>query len=122
VLPPAAVTVQANGQSYECLSGVFYQASYTGQISYQVVQAPIGATVHSLPAGAQQQVIGGAAYFNYGTTGSAHFTAGTRRSTWSCKTRWCERAPSFPWAWDKSPERRGIHAALDFWWSRREDP
>jgi hypothetical protein len=80
-LPPAAITVQANGQSYEYLSGVFYQAGYgpNGQLTYQVVQAPLGATVYSLPQGVKPNNVGGAAYYNYGSTWF-RLLAGTRPS------------------------------------------
>jgi hypothetical protein len=69
-LPPAAVSVQANGQGYEYLNGIFYQASYgsSGQVSYPVVQAPLGATVSSLPQGVKPNEINGAAYYDYGST------------------------------------------------------
>jgi hypothetical protein len=79
-LPAAAVTVQANGESYEYLSGVFYQASYNSndQISYQVVQAPLGATVSTLPQGIKANKVNGAAYYNYGTTWFRAYYSGSQ--------------------------------------------
>ena len=70
--------MQANGQSYEYLNGVFYQSAYTpsGQISYQVVQAPLAATVYSLPQGAQRQIVNGSAYYSYGSTWFQAFYSG----------------------------------------------
>jgi hypothetical protein len=77
-LPPAAVAVQANGQTYEYLNGIFYQGSYTpsGQYGYTVVQAPQGATVYSLPQGAQSQLVAGAKYYTYGSTWFRAFYSG----------------------------------------------
>ena len=38
--------------------------------------APIGANVYSLPQGAQQQVVGGAAYYTYGSSWFRAFYSG----------------------------------------------
>jgi hypothetical protein len=75
-----AVGVQANGQQYEYLSGVFYQESFTpsGQVNYVVVQAPLGATVYSLPQGAHSQVVQGAAYYTYGNTWFRAYYSGSQ--------------------------------------------
>ena len=69
-LPSSAVTLQANGRSYEYLNGVFYREGRTssGEISYQVVEAPLGATVQALPQGVKPNKVKGAAYYNYGST------------------------------------------------------
>src|SRR5262249_4324431 len=77
--PPAAVPVQAGGQSYEYLNGIFYQAVPTpsGQ-SYQVVQAPNGATVFSVPQGAQRKLVNGSAYYSYGSTWFQAFYSGNQ--------------------------------------------
>jgi len=67
---PRRLTVQANGQSYEYLNGVFYHASYgpSGQLSHSVVQALLGATLASLPQGVKPNKVNGAAFYNYGST------------------------------------------------------
>ena len=43
-----------------------------------VVHAPVGATVYSLPQGAQQQVVSGAAYYTYGNTWFRAFYSGSQ--------------------------------------------
>jgi hypothetical protein len=40
------------------------------------VQAPIGATVYSLPKGVKPNKVGGAAYYNYGSTWFRAFYSG----------------------------------------------
>jgi hypothetical protein len=94
VLPPSAVTVQANGQSYEYLNGVFYQAGYgpSGQISYTVVQAPMGATVYSSRRAPSRTMSAARPTTTTGAPGSGPTTAGARPSTWWFRTRWSELA------------------------------
>lgn len=62
--------VQSGGQSYEYLNGLFYQTGpgSDGQVSYQVVQAPLGVTVQALPQGVKPNTVNGAAYYDYGGT------------------------------------------------------
>ena len=71
--------MQANGQSYEYLNGIFYQASQSGgQVQYTVVQAPLGATVASLPQGTKPNKINGAAFYNYGSTWFRAYYSGSQ--------------------------------------------
>jgi hypothetical protein len=50
-------------QPYYFGGGSFYVASGSG---YSLVDAPFGAVVSQLPAGAQQQVVNGYTYANFG--------------------------------------------------------
>lgn len=58
-LPLGFVALSVGAASYYYADGFFYSTAPGG---YQVVSAPIGATVASLPYGAEQQVINGNTY------------------------------------------------------------
>jgi len=68
--PPAqATTVTVTNTSYYYDSGSFYtKAMHEGQVVYQVVDAPVGAVVPTLPAGCTSVNKGGTAYSQCGTT------------------------------------------------------
>lgn len=58
-LPLGFIALSVGAASYYYADGFFYSPAPGG---YQVVSAPIGATVASLPYGAEQQVINGNTY------------------------------------------------------------
>ena len=68
--PPAqAKTVTVTNTTYYYDSGAFYtKAMHEGQVVYQVVDAPVGAVVQTLPAGCTSVNKGGTAYSQCGTT------------------------------------------------------
>ena len=55
----------AYGATFYYLNGTFYQPNGTG---YQIVTAPIGANVYTLPNGAYSSNISGTIYYVYGST------------------------------------------------------
>ena len=58
-----------SGSSYMYADGAYYeQVMYGGQVSYQVVPAPAGAIITTLPGGCTTVVRNGASYSQCGTT------------------------------------------------------
>ncbi len=67
--PAASVTVVTAGTPYMYADGAYYeQVMYGGEVSYRVVQAPVGAIITTLPAGCTATVIGGVAVSQCGPT------------------------------------------------------
>src|SRR6185503_3088051 len=68
--PPAThVTVIAGGANYMYADGAYYeQVMYGGEVTYRVVQAPVGAIITTLPGGCSSTVVGGVAVSQCGTT------------------------------------------------------
>jgi hypothetical protein len=68
--PPAThVTVVAGGTNYMYADGAYYeQVMYGGEVTYRVVQAPVGAIITTLPGGCSSTVVGGVAVSQCGTT------------------------------------------------------
>ena len=67
--PTTHVTVVAGGTNYMYADGAYYQqVMYGGEVTYQVVQAPVGAVITTLPGGCSSTVVGGVAVSQCGTT------------------------------------------------------
>ena len=67
--PTASVTVVTGGTNYMYYSGAYYQqVYYGGQVSYQVVTAPAGAIITTLPAGCTTTIMGGVSVQQCGPT------------------------------------------------------
>jgi len=68
--PPAqAAPVTVTNNTYYYDSGAFYtKAMHEGEVVYQVVEAPAGAVVPTLPSGCTSVNKGGTAYSQCGTT------------------------------------------------------
>jgi hypothetical protein len=67
--PTSSVTVVTGGTPYMYADGAYYeQVMYGGEVSYRVVQAPVGAVITTLPAGCTATVMGGVAVSQCGTT------------------------------------------------------
>jgi Family of unknown function (DUF6515) len=67
--PTAATTVVVSGTSYYYHDGAYYQqVMYSGQPSYQVVAAPAGAIITTLPAGCTSVRRGNVTYSQCGST------------------------------------------------------
>jgi len=60
VLPPGAETIVAGGRVYYYAAGIFYAPHPNG---FQVVLAPLGVTVSSLPLDAARVTLNGRFYF-----------------------------------------------------------
>ncbi len=75
--PTTSVTVVASGTNYMYADGAYYeQVMYGGQVSYQVVTAPAGAIITTLPAGCTTTIVNnvsvqqcGATYYRRVSTG-----------------------------------------------------
>ena len=67
--PAAAVTINVESSSYYYSDGVYYTRVMSGgDVSYQVVAAPAGAIIATLPAGCKSVHVGNVAYSQCGTT------------------------------------------------------
>jgi hypothetical protein len=67
--PAAAVPMTLAGSSYYYHDGVYYtRVMSSGEVAYQVVEAPAGAIISSLPAGCTTVNVGGMPYSKCGTT------------------------------------------------------
>jgi hypothetical protein len=67
--PTTHVTVVTGGTSYMYADGSYYQqVMYQGQVSYQVVTAPAGAIITTLPAGCTTTVMNNVSVQQCGTT------------------------------------------------------
>jgi hypothetical protein len=67
--PTTHVTVVSGGTSYMYADGAYYQqVFYQGQVSYQVVTAPAGVIITTLPAGCTTTVMNGVSVQHCGTT------------------------------------------------------
>ena len=67
--PAAAVTISVGGSSYWYGDGVYYTRVISGgPVSYQVVTAPVGAMITTLPASCTAVRVGGVAYSQCGPT------------------------------------------------------
>jgi hypothetical protein len=65
VLATTAIVISVSNQQYHYDQGVYYAPTSGG---YTVVPAPVGATVPSLPSGAETVVVDGTTYYYYGGT------------------------------------------------------
>ena len=67
--PAAAVTINVEGSSYYYSDGAYYTRVMSGgDVSYQVVAAPPGAIIATLPGGCKSVHVGNVAYSQCGTT------------------------------------------------------
>jgi hypothetical protein len=67
--PTASVTVVTGGTNYMYADGAYYeQVLYGGEVSYQVVPAPAGAIITTLPGGCTTTVMGGVSVQQCGST------------------------------------------------------
>ena len=67
--PTASTTVVVSGTSYMYSDGAYYARVLNGgAIAYQVVPAPAGAIIATLPGGCSTVRIGGVAYTQCGAT------------------------------------------------------
>jgi hypothetical protein len=78
--PPASyTTVVVGSSSYYYADGVYYsRVAYGGSVQYQVIDAPMGAIITTLPAGCTTYVRGGVAYRQCGGTYYQPHTGGYR--------------------------------------------
>jgi hypothetical protein len=67
--PTTSVTIVAGGANYMYADGAYYQqVMYGGQVSYQVVTAPAGAIITTLPGGCSTTVMNGVSVQSCGGT------------------------------------------------------
>ena len=67
--PTAAVTVAVAGTNYYYSDGAYYsRVYYGGDVQYQVVSAPAGAMITTLPGGCTTYMHGGIGYHQCGGT------------------------------------------------------
>ena len=67
--PTTSVTVVSSGTNYMYADGAYYeQVFYGGEVSYQVVNAPAGAVITTLPGGCTTVVMQGASVHQCGST------------------------------------------------------
>src|SRR5262245_10598438 len=67
--PKAAVTITVSGTSYYYADGAYFTRVMSGgAVSYQVVTAPAGAIIATLPGGCSSVRVGGVAYSHCGPT------------------------------------------------------
>jgi hypothetical protein len=67
--PTTSVTVVTGGTNYMYADGAYYeQVMYGGEVSYQVVNAPAGAIITTLPGGCTTTVVGGVSVQQCGST------------------------------------------------------
>jgi hypothetical protein len=66
--------VYAGDDQYFDCGGAFYSSADAG---FQVVQPPVGATVDSLPQGAEQKVVNGTTYYLFGAAYYQPFYSGS---------------------------------------------
>jgi hypothetical protein len=67
--PAAATTIVVAGSSYWHHGGVFYMRAYSGGVvKYQVIAAPVGAIIGTLPAGCSSVRVGAVVYQRCGPT------------------------------------------------------
>ena len=77
--PAAAVTINVEGSSYYYSDGAYYTRVMSGgDVSYQVVAAPPGAIIATLPGGCKSVHVGNVAYSQCGTTYYERVAAGYR--------------------------------------------
>ncbi len=67
--PSSSVVIYAGGTSYNYYDGMYYTRVYqSGSVAYQVVPAPAGAVITTLPGGCNITSVGGISYNNCGGT------------------------------------------------------
>ena len=75
--PTTSVTVVASGTNYMYADGAYYeQVYYGGEVSYQVVNAPAGVVISTLPGGCTTVVMQGASVHQCGPTYYQRVSAG----------------------------------------------
>ena len=75
--PSTSVTVVSGGSNYSYADGAYYeQADHGGEVSYQVVNAPAGAVITTLPGGCTTVVMQGASVHQCGSTYYQRVSAG----------------------------------------------
>jgi hypothetical protein len=78
--PPAtSTTVVVSGTSYMYADGAYYErVVYSGDVSYRVVNAPVGAVITTLPGGCTTTIMGGVSVQQCGTTYYQRVSTGYR--------------------------------------------
>ena len=67
--PTTSVTVVASGTNYMYADGAYYeQVMYGGEVTYRVVNPPVGAVITTLPGGCTSVVMSGVAVQQCGPT------------------------------------------------------
>jgi hypothetical protein len=78
--PPAtSTTVVVSGTNYMYADGAYYErVVYGGDVSYRVVNAPVGAVITTLPGGCTTTIMGGVSVQQCGTTYYQRVSTGYR--------------------------------------------